>query len=154
MLGREHELEAVGPRLEVGLGLLRDVGGVIIQYNEDAGFSTVVLMDLLEQIHQDYSAETRILIVLDNHSAHISKETQAYLKTRPNRFEFVFTPKHGSWLNLVEGFFAKMTKTILRGIRVASKAELKARIMRYLQDLNADPVVFRWRYKLEEESVS
>jgi len=36
----------------------------------------------------------------------------------------------------------------------ASKAELKARIMRYLQDLNADPVVFRWRYKLEEESVS
>jgi transposase len=85
---------------------------------------------------------------------HNSKETQAYLKTRPNRFEFVFTPKHGSWLNLVEGFFAKMTKTILRGIRVASKAELKARIMRYLQDLNADPVVFRWRYKLEEESVS
>jgi hypothetical protein len=51
-------------------------------------------------------------------------------------------------------FFAKMTKTILRGIRVVSKAELKARIMRYLQDLNSDPVVFRWRYKLEEESVS
>ena len=85
---------------------------------------------------------------------HVSKETQAYLKTRPNRFEFVFTPKHGSWLNLVEVFFAKMTKTILRGIRVDSKAELKARIMRYLQDLNADPVVFRWRYKVEEESVS
>jgi len=37
---------------------------------------------------------------------------------------------------------------------VASKAELKARIMRYLLDLNADPVVFRWRYKVEEESVS
>ena len=47
-----------------------------------------------------------------------------------------------------------MTKTILKGIRVASKAELKARIMRYLKDLNADPVVFRWRYKIEEESVS
>ena len=47
-----------------------------------------------------------------------------------------------------------MTKTILKGIRVASKAELKARIMRYLQDLNADPVVFRWRYKIEEKSVS
>ena len=73
---------------------------------------------------------------------------------RPNCFEFVFTPKHGSWLNLVEVFFAKMTKTILRGIRVASKAELKARTMQPLQDLNADPVVFRWRYKLEEETVS
>lgn len=79
---------------------------------------------------------------------------QAYLKSRPNRFEFVFTPKHGSWLNLVEVFFAKMAKTILRGIRVASKAELKDRIMRYLQDLNADPVVFRWRYRPEGESVS
>jgi hypothetical protein len=53
----------------------------------------------------------------------------------------------------VEVFFVKMTKTILRGIRVASKAELKARIMRCLQDLNADPVVSRWRYKVEEESV-
>ena len=88
--------------------------------------------------------------MLDNHSAHISKEVQTYLKTRPNRFEFVFTPKHGPWLNLVEVFFAKMTKTILRGIRVASKA----RIMRYLKDLNSDPVIFRWRHKLEEESVS
>ena len=79
--------------------------------------------------------------------------TLAALAARPNRFEFVFTPKHGSWLNLVEVFFAKLTKSMLRGIRVASKAELKARIMRYLQDLNADPVVFRWRYKLEEASV-
>jgi hypothetical protein len=35
-----------------------------------------------------------------------------------------------------------------------SRTEGQARIMRYLQDLNADPVVFRWRYKLEEETVS
>ena len=109
---------------------------------------------LLEKIHQAYSPETRILIVLDNHSAHISKETQAYLQTRPNRFEFVFTPKYGSWLNLVEVFFAKRTKSVLREIRVASKDELRDRIIRYLQDLNSDPVVFRWHYKFEEESVS
>ena len=63
-------------------------------------------------------------------------------------------PKHGSWLNLVEVLFAKMTKTVLRGIRVASKAELKDRILRWLQNLNADPVVFKWRYKLEEATVS
>lgn|GEM_PF-3607753 len=61
---------------------------------------------LLEQIHRAYSAETRILIVLDNHSARLSKDTQAYLKTRPNRFGFVFTPRHGSLLNLgVKRFF-------------------------------------------------
>ena len=32
----------------------------------------------------------------DNHSAHISRETQRYLATRPQRFHFVFAPKHGS----------------------------------------------------------
>jgi transposase len=40
----------------------------------------------------------------------------------PNRFEFVFIPVHGSWLNLIESFFAKMTRQ-LRHIRVASKEE-------------------------------
>jgi transposase len=150
-VGRDYEYKRHGTlSLLAGLDLLTGkVHACIEERHRSLEFTK-----LLEKIHQAYSPETRILIVLDNHSAHISKETQAYLKTRPNRFEFVFTPKHGSWLNLVEVFFAKMTKTILRGIRVASKAELKTRIMRYLQDLNADPVVFRWRYKLEEESVS
>jgi transposase len=148
---RDYEYKRHGTlSLLAGLDLLTGkVHACIEEHHRSLEFTK-----LLEKINQAYSAETRILIVLDNHSAHISKETQAYLKTRPNRFEFVFTPKHGSWLNLVEVFFAKMTKTILRGIRVSSKAELKARIMRYLQDLNADPVVFRWRYKIEEESVS
>jgi transposase len=50
------------------------------------------------------------------------------LGTRPNRFEFTFTPKHGSWLNLIESFFGKVARTLLRGIRVSSADELKARI--------------------------
>ena len=50
-----------------------------------------------------------VKLILDNHSAHISKETKAWLASQPaGRFEFVFTPKHGSWLNLVEGFFSKL----------------------------------------------
>jgi transposase len=52
---------------------------------------------------------------LDNHSAHISKETRAYLASRPNRFHYVHTPKHGSWLNLVETLFGKMAHTFLKG---------------------------------------
>jgi transposase len=71
----------------------------------------------------------------------------------PNRFEFTFTPKHGSWLNLIESFFGKMAKTLLRHIRVASAEELQARIERYLQEVNETPVVFRWKYKLETLSV-
>jgi hypothetical protein len=41
------------------------------------------------------------------------------------RFEFTFTPTHGSWLNLIEGFFSKLARSVLRHIRVASKQELK-----------------------------
>jgi transposase len=91
--------------------------------------------------------------VLDNHSAHISKETRSFLSTLPNRFEFVFTPKHGSWLNMIESFFGKMAKTLLRGIRVASSDELKMRIELYMKEVNETPVVFRWKYKLETLSV-
>ena len=47
------------------------------------------------------------------------------------RFEFTFTPKHGSWLNLVEGFFSKFARSVLRHIRVTSKQELKERIIRH-----------------------
>jgi transposase len=69
-------------------------------------------------------------LILDNHSAHVSRETRAWLAEQPaGRFEFTFTPKHGSWLNLVEGFFSKLARSILRHIRVASKQELKDRLM-------------------------
>jgi transposase len=86
-----------------------------------------------------------IRLILDNHSAHISKETRAYLATRPNRFSYVHTPTHGSWLNLVETLFGKMARTFLRGMRVASWEELKERVLQGLTEINAAPVVHRWR---------
>ncbi|WP_443029757.1 transposase [Sporolactobacillus sp. KGMB 08714] len=78
----------------------------------------------------------RIQVILDNHPAHTSKETRAYLETVPNPFEFVFTPTHGSWLDIIESFFAKMSKSCLRPIRVASKDELKQRIELHLQEIS------------------
>jgi transposase len=105
----------------------------------------------LKQLDKAYPTDTAIKLILDNHSAHISKETKAWLTTQPEgRFTFVFTPKHGSWLNLIEGFFSKMARSMLRHIRVASKAELKARIVKYLDDLNKDPVIHTWSYKISE----
>jgi transposase len=104
----------------------------------------------LEKLDAAYPTDTAIKLILDNHSAHISKETTAWLATQPKgRFTFVFTPKHGSWLNLVEGFFSKMARSMLRGIRVESKDELKERILAYLDDLNRDPVVHSWTYKID-----
>ncbi len=108
---------------------------------------------LLEKLDANYPAQTRIRLLLDNHSAHLSKQTKAYLDLHPQRFEFVFTPKHGSWLNIVETMFSKMARTMLRGIRVASKLELIARIHLYYDEINADPVIFRWTYKMDETAV-
>jgi transposase len=62
----------------------------------------------------------------------------------------VFLPKHGSWLNLVENLFSKMTRTMLREIRVKTKQELVDRIHLYFREMNAAPVVFRWKYKMDE----
>ena len=96
----------------------------------------------LQKLDRAYPEHHQIRLVLDNHSAHISKETRGYLQTMPQRFIFVFTPKHGSWLNLIENQFSKMTRTMLRGIRVASKQELIDRIHQYFEEINAAPVVF------------
>jgi transposase len=107
-------------------------------------------VDFLKILNTRYADASKIRLVLDNHSAHTSRETRAYLTTVPGRFGFVFTPKHGSWLNLVESFFGRFTRVFLRGIRVSSKAE---RIYRYMDEINAEPVVYHWKYKMEEVAV-
>lgn len=108
-------------------------------------------IDLLKKMDAKYPEGDIIRIVLDNHSIHKSKKTQNYLSTvSEGRFEFVFTPTHGSWLNLIEGFFSKMTKQMLRGIRVDSKEELVQRIYKYFDEINSEPVVYHWKYKLDE----
>jgi transposase len=107
-------------------------------------------VEFLTLLDGSYPEDWKIRLVLDNHSAHISKETQTYLRSRPERFEFVFTPKHGSWLNLIEVFFSKIARSLLRHIRVDSKQELVERIYRGIEELNKEPVIFRWRYKMDE----
>src|SRR5882724_435259 len=108
-------------------------------------------IELLRLIDAAYPPNTAIKLILDNHSAHISRETRAWLDARPpGRFEFTFTPKHGSWLNLIEGFFSKFARSVLRHIRVASKHELKQRIMTGIDDVNRHPVIHTWSYKLTE----
>jgi transposase len=108
-------------------------------------------IEFLKLLDAAYPASTAIKLILDNHSAHISRETQAWLAAQPNgRFEFTFTPKHGSWLNLIEGFFSKFARSVLRHIRVASKQELRQRIMAGIKDVNRYPVIHTWSYKLAE----
>jgi transposase len=145
---RDHEYKRHGTlSLLAGIDLLT---GHVHASVEDRHRSRE-FVGFLRKLDAAYPVNTAIKVILDNHSAHTSKETRAWLATRPQgRFSFVFTPKHGSWLNLVEGFFSKMARSMLRHIRVASKVELKARINKYLDDLNRDPVIHTWTYKLDE----
>ena len=143
---RDHEYKRHGTvSLLAGIDLLT---GKVHACVEDRHRSREFIA-FLKKVDAAYPAKTAIKIILDNHSAHISKETKAWLAAqRDGRFEFVFTPKHGSWLNLVEGFFSKMARSVLRRIRVKSKAELKQRIVAYLDDINREPVVHTWSYRL------
>lgn len=150
-VSRDHEYVRHGTvTLMAAIDLLDgQVLGSVVDRHTSAAF-----VDFLRTVDTHYQAKGVIRVVLDNHSIHVSKETCRYLATRPGRFDFVFTPKHGSWLNLIESFFGKLARTLLRGIRVADKEELKRRIELFFQELNSDPVVFRWRYKLDELAVA
>ena len=145
---REHEYKRHGTiSLLAGIDL---VTGKVHALVKDRHRSREFI-EFLKLLDAAYPAHTAIKLILDNHSAHISKETKAWLADQPaHRFEFTFTPKHGSWLNLVEGFFSKLARSVLRHIRVASKQELKDRIMAAMDYFNQEPVVHTWAYKLDK----
>ena len=144
---RDYEYKRLGTlSLLAGMDLLT---GEIIPLVSDTHKSSDFIA-WLGQLDAKYPKHDTIRLILDNHSAHTSKETQKYLATKPGRFEFVFTPKHGSWLNLIESFFSKMARQCLRGIRVNSKEELEERIYQYISEINDCPVIYRWTYKMDE----
>jgi transposase len=145
---RDHEYKRHGTvSLLAGIDLLTgQVHALVKDRHRSREF-----IEFLKLLDAAYPSHTAIKLILDNHSAHISKETKAWLAEQPTgRFEFTFTPKHGSWLNLVEGFFSKLARSVLRHIRVASKQELKDRIMAAMDHFNRDPVVHTWSYKLDQ----
>lgn len=146
-IGRDYEYKRLGTvSLLAGIDLhTGHVHSVVRDRHRSSEF-----IEFLNLIDSSYPSDWSIRLVLDNHSSHTSKETQKYLHSKPGRFEFVFTPKHGSWLNMIEMFFSKMSRSFLRHIRVGSKQELIDRIYKGLDEINQNPVVFRWKYKLDD----
>ena len=141
-VGRDYEYVRHGT-VSILAGIDLNSGHVFA--NVEDRHRSLEFVNLLKTMDAYYPPEAIIRVVLDNHSAHISRETMAYLATRPGRFEYVHTPKHGSWLNLIECAFSKMARTFLRHIRVSSIAELKERILKGIAEMNETPVVFRWK---------
>jgi transposase len=147
-LMRDHEYKRHGTvTLMAGIDL---VSGHVQALVKDRHRSREFI-EFLKLVDTAYPVDTAIEIILDNHSAHVSRETTAWLAAQPpGRFSFTFTPTHGSWLNLIEGFFSKLARSVLRQIRVASKHELKERLMAFIEDLNRQPIPHTWSYKIDK----
>ena len=150
-ISRDYEYRLLGT-LSLLAGIDLQTGEAIPLVSETHNSKDYI--EFLQILDNKYPKGDKIRLVLDNLKVHTSEETRKYLATVPGRFEFVFTPKHGSWLNMIEGFFSKMTKQMLRGIHVKSKEELTERIYLYFEEVNEEPVVFHWKYNLEDIDVS
>lgn len=141
-ISRDYEYKRLGT-VSILAALDLHTGHVIGQVHDR--HRSKEFISLLKEVDFFYPKDCQIRIILDNHSAHISKETMQYLTTKPNRFIYVHTPKHGSWLNLVETLFGKMARTFLKSIRVNSVKELKDRILKGINEINQSPVVHQWK---------
>ena len=146
-ISRDYEYKRLGT-ISLLTGIDLQTGEAIPLVKESHNSNDYV--EFLKLLDNKYPKEEKIRLVLDNLKVHSSVETRKYLATVPGRFEFVFKPKQGSWLNLVEGFFSKMTRQMLKGIRVKTKDELVERIYKYFEEANEEPVVYHWKYKLDE----
>ena len=82
-------------------------------------------------------------VILDNYATHKHPKVKTWLERHP-RFVFHFTPTSCSWLNAVEGFFAKLTKRRLQRGVFRSIIELQAAINRFIEEANHDPKPFVW----------
>jgi hypothetical protein len=114
-IGGDHEYERLGTCSILAALDLHD--GHITARVADRHRS-IEFIGLLSDLDARYPPECTIRIILDNHSAHISKETQTFLSQHPNRFQYVLTPKHASWLRYCRDTVRQMARSFLRHIRV------------------------------------
>jgi transposase len=145
---RDHEYKRLGT---VTLSAAVDLVTGVVHHAITQRHRSREFVAFLQKLDAAYAVGVLICVLLDNHSAHRSRETRRFLATKPGRFEFIFTPTHASWLNWVEIFFSKMSRSVLHGIRVASKDELCDRIQRYIETCNECPLVPKWSYGIHRD---
>ena len=97
----------------------------------------------LNTIEANVPAGKLIHVILDNYGTHKHPKVRAWL-TRHPRFTFHFTPTSASWLNAIEGFFAKLTRRRLKRGVFRSVVDLQAAINRFVAETNAEPKPFLW----------
>lgn len=120
--------------------------------SRDYEYKRLGTLSLLAAI--DLQTGEAIPLVRDKHSSKEYIEFLQLLDDKYPRGDKIRIVLDNSWLNMVEGFFRKMTRQMLRGIRVNSKDELTNRIYKYFAEINEDPIVFHWKYNLDDIDVS
>ena len=104
---------------------------------------SVEFRQFLDVIEAQVPAELDVHIIVDNYGTHKTALIRKWFAKRP-RFHIHFTPTYGSWINLVERWFAELTnKRIRRGV-FRSVKELEAAIREYIDVHNEDPKPFVW----------
>lgn len=97
----------------------------------------------LNHVDAQAPAGKPIHAILDNYATHKHPKVMKWLGRHP-RWSFHFTPTSASWLNAVEGFFAKLTKRRLRRGVFRSLVDLQAAINRFVAEHNRKPKPFVW----------
>lgn len=100
----------------------------------------------LDDIERQVPAGKAVHVILDNYATHKHEKVRDWLARHP-RFTFHFTPTSCSWLNAVEGFFAKLTRRRLKRGVFQNIADLQAAITRFIDDTNNHPMPFIWLAK-------
>jgi transposase len=98
----------------------------------------------LNTLERDIPAGKVVHVILDNYAAHKHEKVRAWLERHP-RWTFHFTPTSSSWLNAVEGFFAKLTRRRLKRGVFHSIVDLQAAINRFIAEHNNRPKPFVWK---------
>lgn len=107
--------------------------------------NSVTFIDFLVDIDRNVAPSLEIHLVMDNGSSHTSKQTRKWLAEHP-RFVAHYTPKHASWVNMVELFFSIVTRKVLKRGNFSSRDDLVSKLMRYIITYNETAKPFAWTY--------
>lgn len=111
---------------------------------------SVTFMKFLSMLDRRIAPGMRIRLIMDNGSSHTSRATRAWLAAHP-RFSVTYTPKHASWLNIIEQWFSILTRKLLRRGSFESQEDLENKITEFTIGYNTTAHPWKWKYDADAE---
>ncbi len=111
---------------------------------------SVTFTRFLAMLDQMTPPHLRIHLIMDNGSSRTSRATRGWLAARP-RFSVTYTPKHASWLNMIEQWFGVLTRRLLRRGDFTSRDELETKITTFTIRHNKNARPYKWSYDADAE---